>query len=154
MTRSGLVALAVAAQVLVLAVVVAPQLSPRLRGDEVRLLVEPVDPIDPFRGAYVDLDYAGATRPATDRDGDVYVRLVPSERSGTLRFGPLSEHRPAGRFLRCRDDGELSCGIESFFASQDEARRLQDELGARGGAVARVKVDGAGRAAIVGIEPR
>ena len=32
-------------------------LSARLTGEEVVLRVEPVDPVDPFRGAYVDLSY-------------------------------------------------------------------------------------------------
>ena len=36
---------------------VAGPLSARLTGQELLLEVEPVDPIDPFRGAYVDLDY-------------------------------------------------------------------------------------------------
>lgn len=40
-----------------LAVAVWPQLSARFTGDEVVLRVQPVDPIDPFRGAYVDLGY-------------------------------------------------------------------------------------------------
>ena len=34
-----------------------PPLSARLTGEEVALRVEPIDPIDPFRGAYVDLGY-------------------------------------------------------------------------------------------------
>src|SRR4029078_7535393 len=44
-------------QLVLLAVAVAPRVSPRLTGDEYLLRVAPVDPIDPFRGAYVDLDY-------------------------------------------------------------------------------------------------
>lgn len=43
-----------------LAVAVWPQLSARFTGDEVVLRVQPVDPIDPFRGAYVDLGYPEA----------------------------------------------------------------------------------------------
>ena len=34
-----------------------PQLSARVAGEEYRFAVEPVDPIDPFRGAYVVLGY-------------------------------------------------------------------------------------------------
>ena len=44
-------------QLALVGVAVAPRLSARLTGDEYRLRVAPVDPIDPFRGAYVDLDY-------------------------------------------------------------------------------------------------
>ena len=54
---------------------------------------------------------------------------------------------------RARADGEVRCGIESYFASQANAKRLERELGRRG-AIARVKIDGAGRAALVDLEPR
>jgi hypothetical protein len=47
--------------------------------------------------------------------------------------------------------GRLRCGIESLFASQDEARRLERDLA--DGAVARVKVDRRGNAAVVGLRP-
>jgi len=158
-SRRALVAAAVVAQLAILVAVVAPRLSPRLRGEEVRLLIEPVDPIDPFRGAYVDLAYVRTRereRPTGIRvEGDVYVALDGPGR-GPYRLGRLTRERPAGgRFLRCRYDGDLRCGIESFFASQAEARRLERALGGPGDpAVARVKVDGAGRAALVGLEPR
>ena len=159
MSRRLLVVAAVVAQLLILLAVVAPRLSPRLRGDEVRIEVAPVDPIDPFRGAYVDLDYARADPGdgTPDLDGDVHVALVGPGRNGAYRLGRVTRERPVrGRFLRCRIDGSLSCGIDSFFASQDEARRLERELVGRRGegrAVARVRIDGAGRAALVGLEP-
>lgn len=121
-----------------------------------RLLVEPVDPIDPFRGAYVALAYAranGGRSTADPVEDDVYVPLV-GRGDGPYRLGRAQDERPReGRFLRCADGG-ASCGIESFFASEGEARRLERELGRRGGAVARVRIDGAGRAALVGLEPR
>ena len=49
-----------------LAVAVWPQLSARFTGDEVVLRVQPVDPIDPFRGAYVDLGYPDLPRQQFD----------------------------------------------------------------------------------------
>ena len=49
-------ALAVA-QLGLVAVAVAPQLSARVAGDSYLMTVAPLDPIDPFRGAYVTLDY-------------------------------------------------------------------------------------------------
>ena len=49
-------AVVVASLALVVVAVWAP-LAARLTGEEVTLRVEPVDPIDPFRGAYVDLSY-------------------------------------------------------------------------------------------------
>ncbi len=54
-------------QLALVGVAVAPRLSARLTGDEYRLRVAPVDPIDPFRGAYVDLDYPDLDLDATTR---------------------------------------------------------------------------------------
>ena len=45
----------------------------------------------------------------------------------------------------------LRCGIESLFASQADARRLEQELA--DGAVATVRIDERGNAALMGIEP-
>ena len=71
----------VAAQAALVGVAVAPQLSARVTGDTYLFRVAPLDPIDPFRGAYVTLGYPdlrGDDEAATfDRDrGPVYVTLV------------------------------------------------------------------------------
>ena len=59
-----------------------------------------------------------------------------------------------GLYLTCDDSSwRLECGIESWFLPQDEAAGLQDALGA-GGAVATVKVDAAGHAALVEVTAR
>src|SRR5690606_23157401 len=55
--RVLLVAGVAVAQLALVAVGVAPQLSARTSGETYRFAVSPVDPIDPFRGAYVDLQY-------------------------------------------------------------------------------------------------
>jgi uncharacterized membrane-anchored protein len=145
---------AVAFQILLVLVAVGPRLLPRLAGDEYRVLVEPVDPIDPFRGAYVDLDYGIQGLDAGSPDGTVYVPIEPARPGSARRLGRARRIKPSGPFLRCEgEEFSVRCGIESFFASQREARRLEHELAA-GGAVARVKIDGAGRAAIVGLEAR
>jgi len=150
--RAVLIGLALLVQVALLAAVAAPRLSPRLTGTEYRLMTVPVDPIDPFRGAYVELRLRGV--PAfTRREGTVYVPLVRLP-GGTYRGSGTRSSKPSGLpFLRCHADGEVRCGIESFFASQSDAKRLERELGRRG-AIARVKIDGAGRAALVDLEPR
>ena len=44
-------------QLALVGLAVAPQLSARIVGDTYLVRVAPVDPIDPFRGAYVALDY-------------------------------------------------------------------------------------------------
>ncbi|MFC6080684.1 GDYXXLXY domain-containing protein [Sphaerisporangium aureirubrum] len=154
MSRPVLVALALVLQLALLAVAVWPQLSARLTGTRYRLAVGPVDPIDPFRGAYVMLAYPGLPAASNLRPGRVYVPLAPD---GTLWKGTgIVTRRPAAPpYLSCetRGEGPLSCGIDSLFLPEDAARRTQDELGAdRAAAV--VRVDAQGNAAVVAIEPR
>jgi uncharacterized membrane-anchored protein len=149
MRRGVAIGVALVVQAALIAAVAAPRLWPRLTGDEYRLEVAPVDPIDPFRGAYVALRVRGV--PAfTDRDGTVYIELR-RQPDGRYRGSGTRVARPSGGpFLRCHADDEIRCGIESFFASQSEARRIERELA--DGATARVKIDGAGRAALVDLE--
>lgn len=151
-----LIALLVVQAVLVVVGCWAP-LSARLTGTEVRLAVAPLDPVDPFRGAYVALDYPGLPRaqPMLEEQvqqppGTVYV---PLRRDGELWVGDEARTtRPAdGTYLTCRRTWQLRCGIESWFVPQDEAARLERELGA-GGLTAVVRVDARGNAALVGLE--
>ena len=153
-TRTVALLVALALQVALALGVVAPRLVPRLAGDEYLLRVEPFDPIDPFRGAYVDLRYPGfEPLRGVAEDAEVFVPLV---RDGEAwRGGGAARRRPVrGPFVACRD-GNLrpACGIESLFLSQESARRAEGEL-AGGRALARVRIDGAGRAALLGLEPR
>jgi uncharacterized membrane-anchored protein len=140
-------------QLALVGVAVAPRLSARLTGDEYLLRVAPVDPIDPFRGAYVDLDYPDLDldRETPGDEGTVYVTL---ERDGEVWVaGAHTRERPSGTpYLTCDDrDWRLRCGIESLFLPQDEAAAMQADLGA-GSMVAVVKVDGRGNAALVRVE--
>ncbi len=144
----ALVAVLAVVQLAIVGVAVAPRLSAHLRGEEYRLRVAPVDPIDPFRGAYVDLGYGIQGGFPQDGETDVWVPLTGREPHS---MGRPTTRRPDGPAVRCRrDEGGAKCGIESFFASEDEARRLERVLA--GGAVARIKIDGAGRAALLGLE--
>ncbi|MFE6509947.1 GDYXXLXY domain-containing protein [Nocardioides sp. NPDC057767] len=134
-------------------VAVAGQLSARATGEEIRLRVEPVDPIDPFRGAYVDLSYPGISTRTTKETGDAYVSLT--RRGQVWEATGIATDRPAeGVFLKCHDEGwSLSCGIESLFVPQDRAREIESDV--RGGhAVAVVKVDSRGNAALVSVQAR
>lgn len=157
-TRAGLVAGACLVQAVLVPAAVWPQLSARVTGQEYLLEVAPLDPIDPFRGAYVTLDYPGlATADSGDDEpagGTVYYRLVP-DGEVWVGDGPAVVQRPeSGPYLSCVSESwRTSCGIESFFAAQEEALRLEQEL-AQGGALARVRIDGRGNAAVVGIEAR
>lgn len=147
-------------QLALVGVAVAPRLAAQLSGDEYRLRVAAYDPVDPFRGAYVALDYPDLRLPRGDDEtgrsdlpdrGEVYVPLL---RDGAVwRGGAWTRTRPAGApYLTCTSDGwQLHCGIESWFTGQDEARLVGERLGRHGG-TATVKVDGRGHAVLVGLD--
>ena len=158
--------LVIIVQLALVAIGVAPQLSARAVGEEHRMRVAPVDPIDPFRGAYVTLDYpdlsvedetfsaeGGLGALEDGRSGPVYVSLA--ETDGLTRATGFSRSRPeSGPYLACDDTSwQVRCGIESWFASQAEARRIGSEL-AENGAIAVVKIDSRGNAALVDLQTR
>ncbi len=162
MNRTAVTAVVAVGQLALVGVAVAPQLSARLTGETYVLAVAPVDPIDPFRGAYVALDYPGlrhddGTWPDQpglgDLDdgqrGDVYVTLA---REGDVWVADeWSRERPeGGPYLACDDRSwQVRCGIESWFLPQEEAAEAEVLL--RDGAVAEVRVDGRGNAAVVDV---
>lgn len=167
-TRAVRVGAVVLAQLALVGVAVWAPLSARLTGETVVLRVEPVDPVDPFRGAYVQFAYpdlpdqpgqdAGNRTPEQqqaldDARGTAYVPLT---RQGEVWVGgPVQRTPPAeGMFLTCDDSSwTLDCGIDSWFLPQGEAAGLQAAV--RGGtAVATVKVDTAGHAALVDVTAR
>jgi len=152
MKRTATVALVAASQLVLVGVAVAPQLSARVLGDTYLVRVAPVDPIDPFRGAYVALDYPDLHRDdsqSSGEGGDLYVSLVQED--GVWTAGGWSRSRPAdGPYLACDDRSwQVRCGIESWFLPQDEARAAERLL--QDGAVAEIKVDSRGNAAVVGV---
>lgn len=155
---AGRLGLVLVVQLGLVGVAVAPQLSARLTGEEYLVRVAPFDPIDPFRGAYVDLTYPDLRldddldRSEGDRD-TVYISLVDD--GGVLVASSLTRTRPdAAPYLACDDTSyRIRCGIESLFLPQDEARTLQNAV-AGGEMVARIRIDGRGHAALLGIEPR
>jgi uncharacterized membrane-anchored protein len=165
MNRIAITGIVAVTQLALVGVGVAPQLSARVTGDAYVVRVAPVDPIDPFRGAYVALDYPdlrhdgsqSAVEPglgALDdgESGDVYVSLVEEE--GVWVADAWSRTRPDdGPYLACDDRSwQIRCGIESWFLPQDEARETEDLLG--DGAVAELRVDGRGNAAVVDVRAR
>jgi uncharacterized membrane-anchored protein len=153
---------AVLVQLALVAVAVWAPLSARVTGEEVALRVAPVDPYDPFRGAYVDLAYPdlpgqpGATGdPSADPGADDHrgTAYVPLSRRGDLWVGgAVQRTRPAsGTYLTCDDSSwRLECGIESWFLPADRAADLQSAVG-DGTAVATVRVDSRGHAALVDV---
>ncbi len=139
-----------------------PQLSARTTGEEIQLRVRPVDPIDPFRGAYVALDYpdlrangsrgegGGLGSMEDGENGPVYLAL--REDGDAWVADDWSRERPEdGTYLRCTDQyWQIRCGIESWFLPQDEALALEKAVQG-GSVVATVKVDGRGNAAVVAV---
>ena len=145
------------AQLLIALLAVLPQLSPRVSGTEIQLRVGPVDPIDPFRGAYVALRYPDLpdTSSIDYRDTDERgLAFVPLTQEGDVWVGGrIQRSEPDGLYLRCNDDDwMLRCGIESWFVGQSEARAIEREM-LNSGAIATVRVDRWGNASIVGLEP-
>ena len=154
------VALVAVLQLALVPLAVWPQLSARATGDTYLMRVAPVDPIDPFRGAYVHLSYPdlrteSMSDPPSLEDGEsgtVYTTLV--EQDGLWVLGEYTRTRPGnGPYMTCDDrHWAIRCGIETWFASQDDARRLEREIDR--GAVATIKIDSRGHAAIVALDPR
>ena len=150
-------AAALAAQSVVIGLAVLPQLSARTRGEEYLLRVEPVDPIDPFRGAYVALGYPDLNlsqiedAAADDPGGTVFVTLA--ERDGVwVAVGQASERPSDGPYLACDNHTwRLRCGIESYFLPQDRATEVERSV-ADGDVVATIKIDDRGNAAIIDLE--
>ncbi len=161
MNRTAVTAVIAVAQLGLVGVGVAPQLSARLTGDTYLLTVAPLDPIDPFRGAYVALDYPDLRHDSQssgepglgalddDQEGDVYVTLV--QRGDVWAADEWTRERPDdGPYLACDDRSwQIRCGIESYFLPQDKAAATEDLL--REGAVAEVRIDGRGNAAVVDV---
>lgn len=153
----------VLAQLGLVALGVWPQLSARVVGEEIQLRVRPVDPIDPFRGAYVALNYPdlrtngargarGGLGSMEDGDESGSVFITVREEDGVWVAEDWSRIRPEdGTYLRCADRGwQVRCGIESWFLPQEDALALEEAV-ARGTVMATVKVDGRGNAALVAV---
>jgi uncharacterized membrane-anchored protein len=157
-SRPVLLALALVVQLGLVGVAVNGQLSARLTGDEYLLRVAPIDPHDPFRGAYVALSYPdlpdGAGRRPDDTDDTVFVPLSQTG-DGLWSGGRARATAPEdGPFLRCSARAwELSCGIESMFLPPDKAVALEEAVG-EGDQVAVLKVDSRGNAALVDVRTR
>lgn len=101
-------------------------------GKEVTLRVEPVDPVDPFRGEYVALSYPIARlRTAGLRPGDTVY--VPLQKAGDHWRGLTpTTTRPDGdvTFIRGRVSrpGLIEYGIESFYVEEGKARTYEEAM--------------------------
>lgn len=155
-SRPARVAGAALLQLALVGSVVSGQLSARLTGDEYTFRVEPLDPIDPFRGAYVTLDYPDLVATNDGLAGEPGDLYLPLEADGEVWVAgtPTRDRPAAGPYLACDDsDWRVECGIDSWFLPQDDAAALEDAI-RDGDVVARVRIDGRGAAALVGVSVR
>lgn len=97
-------------------------------GKKVRLQVQPVDPVDFFRGEYVALTYeiSRLSTVSADPEDTVYVPLRPVDDAWT--GDRVTTEQPGGdvTFIRGRakEDG-IEFGIETFYVEEGQARRYE-----------------------------
>jgi uncharacterized membrane-anchored protein len=129
--RIGFVA-AVAAMVAVPLAAIAWNEWKLRSGDEYRLQVQPVDPVDFFRGEYVALQYPISRIPLDGTRWDpgdaVYVplRKIDGHWTGEKGF----RERPGDPFIqgRLKRGGGVEYGIETFFVEEGQARRYEEAM--------------------------
>jgi uncharacterized membrane-anchored protein len=100
-------------------------------GKTVVLQVEPVDPLDPFRGEYVALSYpiGRLQTPGLETGDTVYVPLHPE--GGRWTGSKATATRPDdGTFIRGRvsHPGLIEFGIETFYVEEGQARRYEEAM--------------------------
>jgi uncharacterized membrane-anchored protein len=119
-------------------------------GEEVRLRVQPLDPLDVFRGNYVVLRYeiSSLEAPVLLRAGDrVCAHVVERDGAWVLSFASTSPGGD-GKALcgRARGDAargeqvEVEYGLETYYASAERAQEIERAL-ATGEVFAVVDVD-------------
>jgi len=110
-------------------------------GQEVRVRAQPVDPLDVFRGNYVVLRYEFSRVPVgfeVGRGERVCVRLHENDGVWDGSFG-IPEHPGGGAVLCGRARGDAGAGsevgveygIETYYASADRAREIEDSIRTR-----------------------
>jgi uncharacterized membrane-anchored protein len=124
------------------------------RGTEVTLRTVPVDPVDLFRGRYVTLSYEISRLPLPPDTAAGETVFVALRREGDRWVGDrATRRRPGGTFIRgIFTHSGIEYGIETYYADEDEAPRLERE--SRQGLDVRVVLDGDGRARIRGLSVR
>ena len=118
-------------------------------GEDVRLHVQPVDPVDFFRGEYVALTYdisridVGGLDPGTT----VYVPL--HEEDGFWTGSSAALDKPSGTFIRGHTSelGGIEFGIETYFVEEGQSRKYEQAVG-RGNLYVDVAIDDDGGAKI------
>jgi uncharacterized membrane-anchored protein len=102
-------------------------------GDRVVLLVQPVDPNDPFRGEYVDLTYPISRLDTRGAEPGTTV-YVPLRKRGQVWTGDhvVRERPEEGTFIRGRvANFGVRYGIETFFVEEGQARKYERAIAER-----------------------
>ena len=117
-------------------------------GELYRFKLQPVDPVDAFRGRYVALRLVQTSAPVTEdipylRNKRVSVPLTVDE-EGFAEFGPVSLERPdAGDYLRLRSGIEytdeagartvsLALPFQRYYMTEELAKEVDRSLWRRG----------------------
>lgn len=147
--RRALVIAAVLLQVLALAGIAAKRECIRAYGQTVYLRSAPIDPRDPFRGDYVQLNYALSNVKERDMRGtlaqhkqekgtEVYAVLKPNGDVYALDF--LTDQKPKeGVFIKgytayrwdYQPTANIKYGIEKYFVQQGKGLAMEKQLGSR-----------------------
>jgi uncharacterized membrane-anchored protein len=112
--------------------------------DRVLLQVEPVDPLDPLRGEYVELRYTISSLQAPA--GRVYVALYETGAGAWTGYYPRTAKPNTGTFIRgdSNGSGHIVYGIEHAYVQEGTGRRY--EIAAQEHRLyAEVAIDGDGR---------
>lgn len=151
--RRNAFVLVVALQLLVPLALIAWNEVALARGTEVTLRTVPVDPIDLVRGRYVTLRYPISNLQVPDGVAPGDTVYVPLHREGDAWTGELvTAERPDGLFIRGRfSAGGLVYGIETYYADEETAQRLERSAG---DLLVRVSIGSDGHARIKGVEVR
>jgi len=176
--RAWLIALAVAAQVLVLAAMAGEREWIFRHGEIVYLRTAPVDPRDPFRGDFVRLQYEAnvvgieGLDPALrgkplERHTVLYTRLRPMGEGVYEAAGATLEPPAEGPYLRGRVEQHwragrqaaagpvfVKYGIEQLYVEQGRGREIEERRGRRADLQVPMEVElalsGSGKAVIRG----
>jgi uncharacterized membrane-anchored protein len=117
-------------------------------GELYRFRLEPVDPVDAFRGRYVALRFVENHAPLPDglsplNNREVFVPLI-EDRDGFAAFGPVAVEKPeSGAYLRLRSGVEyvddqnrpavwLALPFQRYYTTEELAREVDRSLWRRG----------------------
>jgi uncharacterized membrane-anchored protein len=99
-------------------------------GTKVTLATAPVDPLDPFRGRYVALNYDISNLGGWNRRPGTVVWVELVKQGDVWVVYRAHETRPDTDRVLIRGEvrnGRVEYGIETYYADEDEASRLERE---------------------------